>query len=519
MAVSIAKLAIQFVADTSGMVAGTKKAEGALGGFVSRAKTIGNSLAGAFGFIGATTAILGFVGGIRKSFKELDDLAKMSTKLGVPVEQLQLLDHAASLSGASTEQVAKAFAKMNDSIGEGVMGNKIVNDAFLRMGLSADKLAAKAPEQAFLDIADALNAVPNQALKTKLAMDIFGRSAVDLLPLLAEGREGIAKLFEEREGLGIFNREELARIEAANDAWDTMLTSIKQIGGEFAVTLAPAIEEFAKQVTALQPEVRKLLEGVSGEEGKGLMVQQGAAKVTDALLSGDTKGIGEGLVMMNAVPNQLAADIATFFSRPKAGPMTPEKLAELGKLSTEMEDALGGAAMTDAERQGRSLIDLNNRISQQLTDQMTPDVFAAGKDADKLFGKFIKPAAGNVVDMLKDADRQLSAALAANLGEDSFTGDTLGTAAKLMDKGVEEFAMASSTAQKRINDLSAVPVIGEASALQRGTAAALTQARKNFEDMRRAEQEKVEQEQLKTLEKIEKNTGRQLDEFKTVSIN
>lgn len=499
------------------MVAGTKKAEGALGGFVGRAKSIGSTLGGALGFIGATAAVTAFIGSVRTSMKEIDKLGDDSKKLGIGVENLQLLAYAAGQSGVQAESLNKAFAKMSDNIGEALVGTKAQKDAFAALGLSAETLEKKSPKEAFLDIADALNKVPGQAMKTKLGMDIFGRAAVDLLPLLAEGREGIEKLFAERGELGLLSAADVKRVQEMDDAWNKMAIAVKQLTGELAVALSPALEDIANQVTDLAPKIRDLVEGASGKEGKGLAVQQAAAAVgrgdlAEAMAHDTSKEAPLGFLFGGA----RTEDIASLFGGgAKRGAMTPEKLAELGKLSSEMESAMDAMNLTPGQQAALDNKATADKISSDLTDSLTPDLFAAGKDADKLFGRFIKPAAGNVVDMLKKADAELSAALASSLGEDSFTGDALGTAAKLLDTGINSFAEASGTAQKRLNDLATQPIIGQAAAIQGGTAEAFSQARQNFADQQKAEQMKLQKDQLKTLEKIEKNTGLNLKEFQT----
>lgn len=509
MAVSIAKLAIQFVADTSGMVAGTKKAESALGGFVGKAKSIGGQLAGAFGFVGAGAAVLGFVGSVRKSFKELDDLAKMSTKLGIPVEQLQMLDHAASLSGVSTEQAANGIAKMNDIIGEAIGGNKAAIATFDALGLKAEDLAAKSPTEALIDIADAMNQLPNQATKTKIGMDIFSRSAKDLLPLLAEGREGIEKLFAERREMGLFDREQLARVEAANDAWDSMLTSLKMISGEIAVSLSPAMEAFANQVRELQPEMQKLFQGIT-DPASGNALQQAAGQLGEAAATGDLKTLSK-----KALAGQLNmltfgqghegikgfAEATAKWLTGERSAMTPEQLAQIGKEQMEQWAIDDANAPTEATLRGLD----NIATANALAEQAKPDIFAAGPEADKLFGRLKKPVLDTVGDLFSTIDRKANAALGGITGNvgDSALGNLLDSA----EMGLQSFADASGMAQANIDALSASPVIGQAAALQGGTAAAFSQARQNFADQQKAEEAKVQKSQLDMLAKIEKNTG------------
>jgi hypothetical protein len=510
MAVSIAKLAIQFVADTSGMVAGTKKAESALGGFVGKVKGIGGQLAGAFGFIGAGAAVMGFVQTIRKSFKEIDALGDTSKKLGIGVENLQLLGFAAGQSGVQTETLNKAFAKMNDTIGEASLGSKNAIAAFERLGLSAATLKAQNPKDAFLSIADALSKVPDQATRTKLAMDVFGRGATELMPLLMEGAAGIDALFKERGAMGLISAEEVARIQAMDDAWNKMDVSIAQIAGTIAVELAPAMEAFAKQVTELQPEIEKLFQGIGGKQGEGFQIQQDAAKIGEGAVSGDLAKVQEGIVGWSKflTGQGLVEDVikSGAFSRPAE--LTPEQLKEIGDQTLkqwEMEDkAAAGAMPSPLEAMATQM---NEQFGTGLgaAGDGLQDNFAAGKDADKLFGRLKKPVLDTVGDLFSTIDRKANAALGGITGNvgDSALGNLLDSA----EMGLQSFADASGMAQANVEALSAAPVIGQAAALQRGTAEAFSTARANAADAQKASEMKEQQKQSKLLEKIEKNTG------------
>ena len=52
-------------------------------------------------------------------------------------------------------------------------------------------------------VADALNKVKNEAARTAIVMEIFGKGGAKLLPLMSEGAEGINKLTARARELGI----------------------------------------------------------------------------------------------------------------------------------------------------------------------------------------------------------------------------------------------------------------------------------------------------------------------------
>lgn len=54
----------------------------------------------------------------------------------------------------------------------------------------------------YWEVIDALGEVSNETERDAIAMQLFGKSAQDLNPLIAQGSEGIAALTEEAKRMG-----------------------------------------------------------------------------------------------------------------------------------------------------------------------------------------------------------------------------------------------------------------------------------------------------------------------------
>lgn len=66
-----------------------------------------------------------------------------------------------------------------------------LGDAFVKLGVSAQKLSQKTPEEQFYILANAIAAIDNPSQKAAVAMDVFGKSGTALPPMLNLGVEGI----------------------------------------------------------------------------------------------------------------------------------------------------------------------------------------------------------------------------------------------------------------------------------------------------------------------------------------
>lgn len=117
----------------------------------------------------------------------VDELGKLSQKVGVSVEGLSGLKHAADLSDVSLEQLGTGLKQLSKFMVENQIQGVGVEEQLLRI---ADEFARTADNEN----------------KTTAAMKYFGKAGADLIPLLNQGRAGIEELRKEAEKLGICSR-------------------------------------------------------------------------------------------------------------------------------------------------------------------------------------------------------------------------------------------------------------------------------------------------------------------------
>jgi len=165
-------------------------------------KSTGN-LAGKFNMlkvaiIGATVALGAFMVKSVKDWTALgDQLDKMTDRTGIAVEKLAELAYVLDLSGTSLETFEKANKTLSKVILDASFGLATYVRLFEELGLDIKDLKRMSPEEQFWAVANALAAVENVSTRIGLAQQIFGRAGTALLPMLAEGTEGIRKMQEE----------------------------------------------------------------------------------------------------------------------------------------------------------------------------------------------------------------------------------------------------------------------------------------------------------------------------------
>lgn len=179
-----------------------------------------------------------------------DVLQKMSQRTGISVEALSELGYAAEQSGASLEVVEASVRTMQKRLAEAQAGSTAVEETFNAIGLSLEQLANLKPDEQFELIADRLAQIEDPAQRTAAAMQIFGKSGAQLLPLISGGAQGIQELRNRARQLGLTISTEDADAAAAfgdamSDLWKTMRQGIFYIGA----AVAPVLQNLAENLS------------------------------------------------------------------------------------------------------------------------------------------------------------------------------------------------------------------------------------------------------------------------------
>ncbi|HUX16905.1 MAG TPA: hypothetical protein VMW52_10565, partial [Phycisphaerae bacterium] len=137
--------------------------------------------------------------------KAADEFAKMAKATGVGIEFLSGMRHAAELSGTSMDSVRQSLVFLARGAADTAEGTGAAAGAFQELGITVTNAdgSLKGAQQLFLESAEALSQVDDETKRTALTMDIFGRGAGSMIPLLLEGKEGIEGMVAEAKALGL----------------------------------------------------------------------------------------------------------------------------------------------------------------------------------------------------------------------------------------------------------------------------------------------------------------------------
>jgi hypothetical protein len=246
---AIAKsLDILLRAPTSKLDADLKRANALAKGFFSQFRSLAAAAIG-----GLTVASV--VGRINDAFKTLDATAKRALKLQVDVQEIRGLELAAELSGLAVEKINTSYGILVRNIAAANAGGKQQQKLFQQLGLDAQALGGMGAAEQFQAIAIALGNIKDRTQRAAAALQVFGKSGIELLPLMANQGNGIVDAMKDAQRLGGFiSTAEAGRVEAANDAFSRLTFTIRSVFQRIAVDMAPALNRlFSIMAEGLKP--------------------------------------------------------------------------------------------------------------------------------------------------------------------------------------------------------------------------------------------------------------------------
>jgi phage-related protein len=277
-----------------------------------RFEKLGGVLKGIGVAMGAALAAIGTVAvGAGKALVDMsvnsaayaDEILTASTVTGMSTDSLQAYKYAAELVDVSLETLTGSMARNVRSMSSARKGTGEIADAYRQLGVSVTDANGnlRDSETVYWETIDALGKVSNETERDALAMQIFGKSAQELNPLIAQGSAGIAELTEEARRMGAVMSEDSLN---ALGKFDDSIQRLKA-GGEAAKNMLGTV--LLSQLQVLADDGVALL----GEFTRGLSEANGDwTKISEVI--GNTVGSLVNMLMEN-LPKliQVGLDIVT----------------------------------------------------------------------------------------------------------------------------------------------------------------------------------------------------------------
>lgn len=268
-------------------------------------KEMGNKLTAAGqamqGLSMAAAAVAASIGAVTvKSASWADDINTMSKIYGIGTRELQQYSAAAELVDVDVETIAKSHSKLTKQMNSAAKGTGASAEAFEKLGVSVTNSdgSLRDADAVWQDTIKALGSMENETERDAVAMQLMGKSAQELNPLIEDGGEAYKNLADTlaKYDLDYIDQETLDQANAFNDSLDTIkavgMVAFQQLGTQLAAYLAPAMEkvvDLVGQIAAwfanLSPETQALIAGIASVVAVLAPLLIGLGKVSFAISS------------------------------------------------------------------------------------------------------------------------------------------------------------------------------------------------------------------------------------------
>lgn len=249
--------------------------------------------------IGAGAGITGLGSKLAKEALDWNlSVKKMQSLTGATAEQASTFISVANYMGVATDVSTTAFAKFakavsnaQDKMQTASAEGKLATDMFSRLGISIDQIQGKNTLEVFQIIQERLRGMKDGAEKTRVEMELFGKTGYQLHGMLNMSAEAMKQVEDRARAMGLIIDDEAAKKSAQ---FNRQLKDMEQTGKRLAIMigqeLLPVIMDYTqwaidltKSYSNMATEQKEAISGVvkfSFEAGIAVTVIQ---SVTTAL--------------------------------------------------------------------------------------------------------------------------------------------------------------------------------------------------------------------------------------------
>lgn len=217
-----------------------------------------------------------------------DEMITQSTVTGMTVESLQAYNYAADLVDVSMETLTGSMAKQIKSMSTARKGTGSIAEAYDQLGVKVTDSNGKLRdgEKVYWEVIDALGKVTNETERDAIAMQILGKSAQDLNPLIAQGSEGIAALTDEAQRMGaVLSEDSISKLGAFDDSVQRLKQGSEAAQRVMGTVLLPQLQTLADDGTSLLGEFTTGLASAGGDFDKiSEVIGETVGGLTDMIL-------------------------------------------------------------------------------------------------------------------------------------------------------------------------------------------------------------------------------------------
>lgn len=263
----------------------------AMQGMISKLDEVSASGAALIGVLAGTIVALGKM--TISTAKTADEILTLSSTTGLSTDALQEFTYASELLDVSSETMQSSMTKMIRSMNSAREGTGTAAEAYQRLHINVTNAdgSLRDANTVFYEAIDALGKMSNETDRDALSMEIFGKSARELNPLIEAGSGRLRELAEEAHNVGyVMDNETLGKFGELDDAMQRMDKQGDALKRQFSEAMLPAMLDFFDMLDENKDVIKDVADflavmvGIISDAVEGVF---NLIRALDALFSGD----------------------------------------------------------------------------------------------------------------------------------------------------------------------------------------------------------------------------------------
>lgn len=197
-----------------------------------------------------------------------DEIMTLSSTTGVSTDRIQELNYASELLDVDTSTVTGSITKLTKTMNSAADGSEATAKKFEDLGISYLDAEGnmRAAEDVFWDAIDALGSIENETERDAAAMELFGKSAKELNPLIEAGSDAFKGLADEAHEVGyVMDSETLESFGALDDNMQRLGNITDAVSNSMGMVLLPILTELSGDAVDLLGDFSGALAGAGGD--------------------------------------------------------------------------------------------------------------------------------------------------------------------------------------------------------------------------------------------------------------
>lgn len=266
----------------------TDKAKGFVAGLSDAFKNAGekiNAMSGVLTGLNQGFELLGkAVGFVKGAYDELigetvtlaDDLLTQSSVTGLSTDALQEYGYMAGLVDTDVSTITGSLTKLTKSMDSATSGTGASYEAFQQLGIDVTNAdgSLRDANEVFAEAIGKLGEMENGTERDALSMNIFGKSAKELNPLIDAGSEALEEYRKQAHEMGyVIDNETLQSLGGVDDNMEILKNTFDTAKRQIATALMPVVVditgkfvEWAQSVDwkKVGETIGKVIDGIGG---------------------------------------------------------------------------------------------------------------------------------------------------------------------------------------------------------------------------------------------------------------